>query len=161
MANIGGLVATDLGQPTSYVWYIPAWTISITCCFMICGANTDLLGRRWFLVGGNLVSTIGHIIVASAKHPDAVIAGMAIAGFGGGNCQMAAFALPELLPNKWRHIGVVIADITTLMAVILAPITGLYGFHTGTWQWNFWAAAIAQFLSFLGLLFLYFPPAHP
>lgn len=22
---------------------------------------------------------------------------------------MAAFALPELLPNKWRHIGVVIA----------------------------------------------------
>lgn len=74
---------------------------------------------------------------------------------------MAAFALPELLPNKWRHIGVVIADLTTLMAVILAPITGLYGFHEGNWKWNFYAAAIAQFLSFLGLLFLYFPPAHP
>ena len=86
---------------------------------------------------------------------------MAIAGFGGGNCQMAAFALPELLPNKWRHIGVVIADLTTLFAVILGPVTGLYGFHTGSWEWNFWAAAIAQFLSFLGLLFMYFPPAHP
>ncbi|KAL5387157.1 peroxiredoxin prx5 [Paraphaeosphaeria sporulosa] len=161
MANIGGLIATSFDQPTSYVWYIPAWTISITCCFMICGANTDLLGRRWFLVGGNLVSTVGHIVVATAKGPRAVIAGMAIAGFGGGNCQMAAFALPELLPNKWRHIGVVIADFTTVIAVIVGPISGLYGFHEGSWQWNFGVAAIAQFLSFLGLLFMYFPPAHP
>ncbi|KAF2715467.1 MFS general substrate transporter [Pleomassaria siparia CBS 279.74] len=161
MANIGGLVAGSFGQPNSYVWFIPAWTISITCCFMICGANTDLLGRRWFLVGGNLVSTVGHIVVATATGPNSVIAGMAIAGFGGGNCQMAAFALPELLPNKWRHIGVVIADLTTLGAVIIAPLTGLYGFHAGSWQWNFGAAAIAQFLSFLGLLLMYFPPAHP
>ncbi|KAF9739444.1 hypothetical protein PMIN02_000178 [Paraphaeosphaeria minitans] len=161
MANIGGLIATSFDQPASYMWFIPAWTISITCCFMVCGANTDLLGRRWFLVGGNLVSTFGHIVVATAKGPNAVIAGMAIAGFGGGNCQMAAFALPELLPNKWRHIGVVIADLTTLIAVIVGPISGLYSFHEGSWQWNFGVAAIAQFISFLGLLFMYFPPAHP
>jgi len=74
---------------------------------------------------------------------------------------MAAFALSELLPNKWRHIGVVIADATTLMSVILAPVTGRFGFENGTWRWNFWGAAICQFLSFLGLFFLYFPPAHP
>lgn len=75
--------------------------------------------------------------------------------------QMAAFALSELLPNKWRHIGVVIADCTTLLAVIVAPVSGRFGFEMGTWKWNFWAAAIAQFASFLGLLFLYYPPAHP
>lgn len=69
---------------------------------------------------------------------------------------MAAFALSELLPNKWRHIGVVIADSTTLMAVILAPVAARYGYETGGWKWNFWAAAIAQFASFLGLLFLYY-----
>lgn len=74
---------------------------------------------------------------------------------------MAAFALPELLPNKWRHIGVVIADTSTLLAVIIAPVTGRYGVENGTWKWNFWAAAIAQFLSFTGLYFLYYPPAHP
>lgn len=38
-----------------------------------------------------------------------VIVGMGLLGWGGGCCQLAAFALPELLPNKWRHIGVVIA----------------------------------------------------
>lgn len=125
------------------------------------GANTDRLGRRWFLVGGNLICVVGHIVVGTAKNPSSVIAGMAIAGFGGANCQMAAFALSELLPNKWRHIGVVLADVATFLAVIVAPASARYGYETGSWRWNFYTAAIAQFLSFVGLLLLYFPPAHP
>jgi hypothetical protein len=48
---------------------------------------------------------------------------------------MAAFALSELLPNKWRHIGVVLADLSTLMAVIFAPVTGRFGWENGNWQW--------------------------
>lgn len=74
---------------------------------------------------------------------------------------MAAFSLAELLPNKWRHIAVVIADITVFFAVIIAPVTARYGFEFGTWAWNFWALAICQGLSFVGLLCLYFPPKHP
>lgn len=74
---------------------------------------------------------------------------------------MAAFALPELLPNKWRHIGVVIADFTVYIAVIVAPVTARYGYEFGTWEWNFWGIAIFQGLSCLGLLFLYHPPKHP
>lgn len=85
----------------------------------------------------------------------------ALAGFGGANCQMAAFALSELLPNKWRHIGVVLADTATFISVIVAPVTARIGWQTGTWRWNFYAAAIAQFLSFVGLYLLYYPPAHP
>lgn len=105
--------------------------------------------------------TVGHIIVASSKTNNQIIAGLAIAGFGGANCQMAAFALPELLPNKWRHIGVVIADFTVYIAVIVAPVTARYGYEFGTWYWNFWGIAICQGVSFFGLLFLYFPPARP
>jgi MFS family permease len=86
---------------------------------------------------------------------------LAFAGFGGGNCQMAAFALSELLPNKWRHIGVVLADAAVLVAVILAPVSARYGWEYGTWQWNFYTGAILQGLSFIGLFTLYFPPAHP
>jgi MFS family permease len=86
---------------------------------------------------------------------------LAFAGFGGGNCQMAAFALSELLPNKWRHIGVVLADAAVLVAVIVAPVSARYGWEYGTWQWNFYTGAILQGLSFIGLFALYFPPAHP
>lgn len=44
-------------------------------------------------------------------------------GFGSGNCQLSAFAIPELLPNRWRHIGVVIADGVAFFAVIAGPVT--------------------------------------
>ncbi|KAJ5958950.1 uncharacterized protein N7479_006100 [Penicillium vulpinum] len=161
VSAIGNMISADMGDPTGYIWFVPAWTISITCAFLIFGPNTDLLGRRWFLVLGNLVCFIGHIVVASAKSTNQVIAGLVISGFGGANCQMAAFALPELLPNKWRHIGVVIADFTVYIAVIVAPVTARYGYELGTWAWNFWGVAIFQGLSFSGLLFLYHPPRHP
>jgi MFS family permease len=64
-----------------------------------------MLGRRWFLVMGSLICAIGHLIVGVAKNSNTIIAGMAVTGFGAALCQMATFALTELLPNKWRHIG--------------------------------------------------------
>ncbi|KAJ5523217.1 peroxiredoxin prx5 [Penicillium frequentans] len=161
VSAIGSSVSADLGDANGYVWFVPAWTISITCSFLLFGPNTDLLGRRWFLVMGNLVTFAGHIIIASAKNTNQIIAGLAVSGFGGANCQMAAFALPELLPNKWRHIGVVFADMTVYVAVIVAPVTARFGYEMNTWQWNFWGVAIFQGLSFVGLLLLYHPPKHP
>ncbi|CAK4033716.1 Major facilitator superfamily domain, general substrate transporter [Lecanosticta acicola] len=166
MSAIGSEVCADLGDATAYSWYIPAWTIAITISFLWFGPHTDTLGRRWFLVGGNFVTFIGHLVVASAKYNTSsgagqITAGMVIIGFGGANCQMAAFALPELLPNAWRHIGVVFADLVVYITVIVAPVTARFGYQFGSWEWNFWSLAIFQFLSFLGLLLLYFPPAHP
>jgi hypothetical protein len=56
--------------------------------FRYSGPNTDLLGRRWFLVLGNLVCFVGHVIVASAKNTNQIIAGLVVSGFGGANCQV-------------------------------------------------------------------------
>ena len=64
-----------------------------------------MLGRRWFLIAGQVICFVGHMIISRASSGDMVIAGMAVDGFGAAMSQMAAFALPELLPNKWRHIG--------------------------------------------------------
>lgn len=35
MATIYSEVATSFGTPTKYIWFIPAWTIAITVCFML------------------------------------------------------------------------------------------------------------------------------
>lgn len=105
MAAVGANIATDVGDPTSNLWYISAWIVSITIGWMIVGANTDLFGRRWFLVMGSLICAVGHICIGCAKNAATIIAGMAIVGFGAALCQMATFTLTELLPNKWRHIG--------------------------------------------------------
>ena len=94
MAAIQSQIAAQTGSPEKVGWFIPAWTLSITVCFMWCGANTDLLGRRWFLVGGNVFCFIGHLVVATAKSANAVIIGMGI---------------PLLSSASWRHTDMYIS----------------------------------------------------
>lgn len=93
-----------------------------TVAFMVCGANSDLFGRRYFILLGNIFLFVGTAVGATSHHIGQSIAAHAIIGFGAGNCQMATFALPELLPNRWRHIGVVIADVVAFFTVISGPV---------------------------------------
>ena len=74
---------------------IPAYTTANAIGFLLCGANSDLFGRRIFLLFGNLACMVGMLVSATAKTHEQFIAGLAIAGFGGGACQMAMCAIPE------------------------------------------------------------------
>jgi MFS family permease len=124
--------------------------------------DSDLFGRRWFIISGNVLVFIGYIVLGTAKNTEAVIAACACIGMGAGLCQLAAFALPELLPNRLRHIGVLIADASTWVAVLFGPIVGRYAIrHGDAWRWLFYAPAIATGISFALLVWLYHPPTHP
>ncbi|KFH45113.1 putative transporter-like protein [Hapsidospora chrysogenum ATCC 11550] len=165
-SGVQGMIATQLGDVTKQAWYIPVYTMTVTMAFMICGANSDLFGRRWFIVGGNVLLFIGYIVGATAKNNISMIVGMAFIGFcwaqGGGNAQLAAFALPELLPNKWRHSAIVLADIGVFFSVVVGPVAGRFAAQHGeNWRWLFYGPAIAVALSFIGLYLYYFPPKHP
>ncbi|KAI1617384.1 fungal trichothecene efflux pump [Exophiala viscosa] len=150
ISTASATIATQLGNPADAVWFTSVYTLALTVAFLLCGANSDLFGRRWFILGG------------SAKSTKTVIAAMTIIGFGGGNCQLAAFALPELLPNKWRHIGVALADGFTIGTIIIGPVGARYAIISGDgWRWLYYGPAIGAAISF-GLLFmLYYPPKHP
>ncbi|KAK3704521.1 hypothetical protein LTR37_013804 [Vermiconidia calcicola] len=156
------VIATQLGDATQAAFYIPIYTITVTIAFMVCGANSDLFGRRWFIIGGNVLLFVGFILGGTAKNNTAMIAAFAFIGFGAGNAQLAAFALPELLPNKWRHSAVVLADIGVYFAVVVGPVAGRFAIVNGyAWRWLFYGPAIAVVSSFIGLYLYYFPPAHP
>ncbi|EON98649.1 putative trichothecene efflux pump protein [Phaeoacremonium minimum UCRPA7] len=162
LSNCMTVVATQLGDPTASAFYVAVYTMTVTIAFMVCGANSDLFGRRWFIIGGNVLMFIGFIVGGTAKSNKALIAAMAFIGFGGGNAQLAAFALPELLPNKWRHIAIVIADIGVYFDVVVGPVAGRFAAVDGdSWRWIFYAPAICAALSFAGLYLYYYPPAHP
>jgi MFS family permease len=83
-------LALKLGDETGITsyWYIPAYTTGSALGFLIAGANSDLFGRRLFLLYGEVMASIGMLITATAKGPEQFTAGLAIAGWGGGFCQM-------------------------------------------------------------------------
>ena len=98
---------------------------------MTCGANSDLFGRQTFILLGNVLVFVGAIVGATSHHISQTIVAHVLIGFGAGNCQLATFAIPELLPNRWRHVGVVIADGVAFFNVIAGPITARIAIHHG------------------------------
>jgi MFS family permease len=131
LASIYVQVATQLGDPSAATFYISIYTMTVTIAFMVCGANSDLFGRRWFIITGNVLMFIGFIVGGRAKNNTAMIAAMAFIGFGAGNAQLAAFALPELLPNKRRHAAIVLADLGVFFAVVVGPVAGRFSIQVG------------------------------
>lgn len=83
-----------------------------------------MFGRRIFLIAGNVICCIGFIVMATAHSSDQFVAGLGITGFGGGFCQMAMCSIPELMPNKFRHIGICLSDGFVFVIVVIGPIVG-------------------------------------
>ena len=71
-------------------------------------------------------------------------------------------SIPELMPNKYRHIGITISDGFVFAIVIIGPVVGRYAIDAGDgWKFIFYGGFIAQVLSLIALALLYFPPKHP
>ncbi|KAH7072381.1 fungal trichothecene efflux pump-domain-containing protein [Paraphoma chrysanthemicola] len=148
-STIQSQMAVSFGASAAQgTWFTSVYSIAGTIAFMLCGANSDLFG-------------LGAILGGTSHSTTQTTAAHAILGFGGGNCQIAAFALPELLPNKWRHVGVVIADAGIYFDVIAGPVVSRIALRNNAWRWGYWGILVAQGISFLVLLFFYFPPKHP
>jgi MFS family permease len=129
-STIQSQMAVELGSEAAMgTWVTSVYSLSGTIAFMVCGANSDLFGRRAFILLGNILMLIGSILGGTSKSIGQTIAAHAFFGFGGENCQIAAFALPELLPNKWRHIGVVIADAGIYLDVIAGPVVSCIAYR--------------------------------
>ncbi|KAJ4286726.1 hypothetical protein N0V90_012978 [Kalmusia sp. IMI 367209] len=162
LGAIQAQVATQLGNASNAAWWTTVYTMCTAISFMIFGGNSDLFGRRWFVNSGNILVFAGYIAIGAAKNTETIIGGCTAIGVGAGLCQLSAFGIPELLPNRLRHIGVLIADASTWVAVLFGPIVARYAIRHGeAWRWLFYSAAIGCAIVFGLLAWLYHPPKHP
>ncbi|EXJ92463.1 hypothetical protein A1O3_01014 [Capronia epimyces CBS 606.96] len=154
-------IAEEFGVTAESTWMVSVYFITGLVAFMICGPNSDLFGRRWFLISGNLFVVVGYIVAGTAKHFTQIVVGMAIAGVGGAICQMATFAAPELLPNKWRPMAVTITDSVVVVACTVVPVAARYSLKHKTWPWLLYTGVIGNGIGAIILFLFYFPPKHP
>ena len=98
---------------------------------MTCGANSDLFGGRNFILLGSVLVFVGANVGTTSHHISQTIVDHVLIGFGAGNCQLATFANAELLPNRWRHVGVVIADGVAFFNVIAGSVTARIAIRHG------------------------------
>lgn len=136
---------------------VPCITTAAAVTILLFGANSDLFGRRYFLLAANIITAVSYIICARAKSTSMLIAGLSLNGVGSGISGIALVAVPELLPNRYRHIGVVLADSIVYIMIVIGPIAGRYAVlhEDERWRYLYWAGFIVEAGATAGLFFLY------
>lgn len=113
--------------PSPYIaWVNIARTLSLAFAYTIMGRLSDLFGRRWFYLIGNIISLLGIIVSATAQNVDSLIVGAAVAGLGETVQLSFNVALGELVPNKYRPLVISFIFFMTAPFTTFGPTLGMW-----------------------------------
>ncbi|KAJ4246881.1 hypothetical protein NW762_013433 [Fusarium torreyae] len=158
-------IQTDLGDPNNTItWLIGGWSVASAVSFPVAGALSDIFGRRWVIMLGQAISMIGSIVGATAQTVNTIVAGSTLLGFSTGLIYVSYAGIPELLPNKWRGIGLASTELAIGIPWGVANVlfASLLVLHTSLgWRWCYYIGLITAALSLVGTFAFYFPPSRP
>ncbi|KAJ4993166.1 major facilitator superfamily transporter [Stagonosporopsis vannaccii] len=162
IASIIVPVTNDLGADVDMAWVVGAWSLATACSFSLGGPLSDIFGRRELILGGQFVVMIGCIVSGVGKNVATLIAGETLIGLGTGFVFVSYAGVPEMLPNKWRAVGVGILE-----GGIMVP-WGMVGalfaatmLTYASWRWIYYIGAIVEALALVGTATYYWPTSRP
>ncbi|GME36890.1 Sugar transporter conserved site [Neofusicoccum parvum] len=155
-------IGTALGDTENIVWIAGGWSVASAVSFSIAGGWSDIFGRRWVTLSGQIITLVGAIIGATAQKTTTVAAASTIVGFGAGVAFVAYPGISELLPNKYRGIGLGWTEfcINVPWAAFGVLIANKLA-QEATWRWCYYIAIIYSALCTVGIAVFYFPPSRP
>ncbi|KAK7701080.1 hypothetical protein SLS57_011851 [Botryosphaeria dothidea] len=155
-------IGTALGDTENIVWIAGGWSVASAVAFSIAGGWSDIFGRRWVTLSGQIITLVGAIIGATAQKTTTVAAASTIVGFGAGVAFVAYPGISELLPNKYRGIGLGWTEfcINVPWAALGVLIANKLA-QEATWRWCYYIAIIYSAVCTVGIAVFYFPPSRP
>lgn len=99
-------IYAELGPDTNYTWITVSWPLGASVVVSVGGRLSDIFGRRYFMIFGASISIIGCLVGANGKSINMMIASGVLFGIGSGFQEMCYALIQEMLPNKYRIVGV-------------------------------------------------------
>lgn len=177
------VIAMDVqGTTTNSAWMSSGWTLGGTIAFAIAGRISDIFGRRYVLLIGQLILIVSYVRSHSpppwiewfkqlilldhwcdctANSLNQLIAAMAVGGFGTGTALVLYPGLSEILPNRYRSVGLAWTEFNLVPMSIFGSLAGHALAQNATWRWIFIIGGITAVISLVGTAVFYFPPPHP
>ena len=111
---------------------------------------------------GQSLTVVGCIICAVAQNVATLIAGEAVVGLATGTIFVAYAGVPEMLPNKWRSVGLAILEggIAVPWAIISVVLANAL-LEYSTWRWIFYIGIIIAVIALAGTALTYWPTPRP
>ncbi|KAL1909663.1 hypothetical protein Sste5344_004511 [Sporothrix stenoceras] len=161
-ANVLGIINEDIGPNPNYVWVSMIWNLTQAVAFVLVGRLSDLLGRRWFFIGGNAIGLIGSIIACTAHNIPVLIIGTALIGIGAGVQLSFGIVIGELIPNKYRGLGISCIFVSALPTTAFGPviIRAIIDNTKAGWRWSYYINVIILAITVALFYFCYHPPTY-
>ncbi|KAL1986822.1 hypothetical protein VTN96DRAFT_5475 [Rasamsonia emersonii] len=161
-ANTLSIINEDIGPDPNYVLISTAYTLVSGVGLLLVGRLGDVLGRRYFLIGGQTIGFVGALVCGRAQNIPTLIGGSVLTGLAAANQLTFTFVVSELVPNKYRPIVNSGLFVAVLPFAAFGPlIAELFVKNTAQrWRWNYYLNVISCGLSALLFLFFYFPPGY-
>ncbi|KAJ5722973.1 MFS general substrate transporter [Penicillium malachiteum] len=148
------------GPNANINWVSFVYTLTLSVGLLIFGRLTDVFGRRYYLIGGTVLSLLGCIVAATAPNVPAFMVGMALIGLGGSAQQSFSFVSNEIVPMKYRFIVNNWLYLWTLpTSAFGAAVSKAFILYTSSgWRWCYYYLIIFNVVSLVLYLAFYFPP---
>ncbi|OAL22854.1 hypothetical protein AYO22_06762 [Fonsecaea multimorphosa] len=91
------------------------WSICCAIGILVFGRLSDKFGRRWFVITASSTALVGAIIAATAKTMNTLIVANVFLGLAGGVHTCHGLTVGEVVPNKWKFLGVATASISNIL----------------------------------------------
>ncbi|KAI6082848.1 trichothecene efflux pump [Hypoxylon rubiginosum] len=158
--NVLTYINADIGPSPYIAWVNIARTLALSFTYTILGRLSDLFGRRWFFIGGNVVALVGIIVCSVAQNVNSLIIGSAIYGLGETVQLSFNVAIGELVPNKHRPMVISLIFMTNAPIAGIGPMIAravLQNPNMG-WRWCYYLNIIVVSVAIVLLFLFYHPP---
>ncbi|KAF2660508.1 fungal trichothecene efflux pump [Lophiostoma macrostomum CBS 122681] len=161
-ANTLTLINADIGPSTNLNWVATIWTIGSAIGFLLVGRLSDIFGRKWMVLGCNILGLVGCIIGGTAKNINTLIGANLLNGIAAAGQLSFGIILGELVPNKQRGPIVTLCFSSSLPFAVFGPlIARLFIERTSAgWRWSYYIGIIFSVIALVLYQFLYHPPTY-
>ncbi len=158
--NILSVINADIGPSPNLYLITLVNTLFTGVLHLFFARLSDILGRRYFLVGGQTLGVIGSIICATGNSVDVLIGGSVLTGIGGAAGLLYPVIIHELLPNKYRHWGQAAITVTVLPTLGFGALIArsMIAYTAVGWRGVYWLDVAVAGGSVVLFATCYFPP---
>jgi hypothetical protein len=158
--NILSVINADIGPSPNIYLVSLVYTLFTGVLHLFFARLSDILGRRYFLVGGQTFGVIGSIICATGNSINVLIAGSVLAGIGGAAGLLYPVVIHELVPNKHRHWSQAAITLAVLPTLGFGPAIArtMIAQTSVGWRGVYWLNVAVSGASVVLFATCYFPP---
>ncbi|OQU98000.1 hypothetical protein CLAIMM_03842 [Cladophialophora immunda] len=154
-------LSQKLGGETIDFWIPSGWGAAAAVGFSIAGRLSDIFGRRYVILVGQLLTVIGGAVACSAQTMNQLIAGEVILGGSIGTVSVAYAGISEILPNKYRGVGLAWTELNLASWAVAGTLLANALLSHASWRVMYYIAMGYGGFSLVGTFLVYFPPSHP